>query len=270
MDTPLLSTSTSLRRRTTAASTALLLALALAACGGNDDSSAGDDPSSTAAQADGSTTSDAPSTEATDDTSSAAVPTEDELTAVLVTADEVPAGFTQSPADSTDDTNDTFEGTCLGDIGQFSDALGFEPDSEAEVEYTAEGDGGQSAVSSKIEAYADASAVAPAFADFTDTLQQCTSVDTTDKDGVAFSLDIAYDDSVDLPGAEDQLRVDMTGTIASGGQSFDLAYQFVVALSGQFISIVGTYTLGEDTSGVLDSTDDLAALQAGRVADQLG
>jgi hypothetical protein len=257
----------SLRRRTTAASATLLLALSLAACGG------GGDDSSTAPADAGSTPADASSTSAAPadaPTPATEVPTKDELAATLLTADDVPEGFTLSPDDGEDDSTDTFEGTCLGDIGQFSDALGFEPDSEAEVEFTSDADGGQGAVSSKVEAYADADAVAPAFADFTDTLQQCTSVDTTDADGVAYALDISYDDAVDLPGADDQLRVDMAGTISAGEQSYDLAYKFVVALSGQFISLVGTYTLGDDTSGVLDSTDDLAALQAGRVDDQLG
>lgn len=264
--------SSSLRRRTTAASAALLLGLGLAACGGGDDSDdASDAPSSASTQSEQASEPDASSASESDDTSDAGgVPSEDELAATLLTASEVPEGFTESPDDGEDDPDDTFEGTCLGDIGQFSDALGFEADSEAEVEYTYEADGGQSAVSSKVQAYADEAAVAPAFADFTDTLQQCTSVDTTDADGVTFALDIAYDDTVDLPGFDDQLQVDMTGTIASGGQSFDLSYNFVVGLSGPFVSIVGTYALGEDSTGVLDSTDDLAALQAGRVTDQLG
>ncbi len=254
MSTPI-RVSSSLRRRTTAASAALLLGLGLAACGGGDGSDESSDP-----------------TDGTSETSDAGgVPTEDELAATLLTASDVPAGFTESPADDTEeDTDDVFEDTCLGDIGQFSDALGFEPDSEAEVEYTLEADGGQAAVSSKVQAYADESAVAPAFTDFTDSLQECTSIETTDADGVTFALDIAYDDTVDLPGFDDQLAVDMTGTISSGDQSFDLTYNFVVGLSGPFVSIVGTYALGEDSTGVLDTTDDLAAAQAQRVTDQLG
>ncbi|MDO9457115.1 hypothetical protein [Nocardioides sp.] len=258
----------SLRRRTTAASVALLLGLTLAACGGSDDSDdeTSDEPSSRTTETE--TTPDEPTSEVTEETSEPAVPTEDEIAAALLTAADLPEGFTAQPDDGDDDEDeDSFEGTCLADIGEFSDALGFEPDAESEVDLVAESQTGQSSVTSQIEAYSDPATVAPAFAEFTDGLGSCTSVETTDPDGVMYSLEISYDDTVDLPDAEDQLRIQMTGTIAAGGESYDVVYRFVVALTGPFISIVGAYSLGEDATGVVDGIDDLATLQAGRVAE---
>lgn len=255
-----------LRPRTTAAAAALLLGLSLAACGGGDSGDSDDTVDDTPS----SRTTEKPTTEATSEATetspSGDVPSEDELTAALLTAADVPAGFTQSPDDdNADDTS--LDGTCLADVGEFSDALGFEPDSESSIEFVAERQATQTSVTSKIEAYADPTAVAPAFAEFTDTLQSCTSVKTTDEDGVAYELQIGYDDSVDLPGAEDQLRVEMTGNITAGAESYALTYRFVVGLAGPYVSIVGTYAIGDDTTGALDAIDDLAALQAGRVAE---
>jgi hypothetical protein len=225
-------------RRTTATSAALVLALSLAACGGSDSDDKSDDtPSATTTEpTTQGTESSEPTTEATSEATSGSVPTEDELAAALLTAADVPADYTLTPAEDENDDNDTFEGTCLADVGKFSDALGFEPDSEAEAEFSTESKTAQGSVTSKVQAYADPAAVAPAFADFTDTVQTCTSVSTTDPDGVAIDLQISYDDTVDLPGAP-------------------------------FVSIVGVYALGEADPGVLDSIDQLATLQSGRVAE---
>jgi hypothetical protein len=256
-------------RRTTAASAALVLALSLAACGGSDDGSgddASDSPSPRASET--TTAADDPTTEESEETTGAGgVPSEDELSAALLTTADLPEGFAVEPDDDSDDSGDTFEGTCLADVGKFSDALGFEPDSEAEVDLGAKDDASEVYANSQVEAYADPSALAPAFAEFTDTLQSCTTVETTDEDGVRYSLKIAYDDTVDLPGVDDQLRFEITGTISSGGQTYKLTYRFVVGLAGPFISVVGAYAIGDDTTGVLDGVNDLAVLQAGRVAE---
>jgi hypothetical protein len=267
MITPLRS---SLRRRTTAASAALLLGLALTACGGGD-GDAGDDPSPRASDSESTgtpsatSTPDAPSTSADTGEPPAEVPSEQELEAALLTPADVPDGFAPSPDDGDDDEGG-FQGTCLADVGKFKDAYGAEPDEEAEVDLESETPTGQAAVTSQVEAYADVAKLTPAFASFTDQLQTCTSVEATE-DGVAYALKIAYDDTVDLPGADDQLAFDVTGTIGSGEQTYPVAYRFVVALAGQFVSIVGAYTIGDDTTGVVDSTADLAATQAERVAE---
>lgn len=265
--------SSPLRRRTTAASAALLLGLTLAACGGGDSEDESDgSPSASTSE----TTSESPSetatsepvepTESTETEPTGDLPTEADLQAALLTTADVPEGLSAKP-DEDDDSDDeeSFEGTCLADIGEFSDALGFEADSEAEVEYVAEEANAQTSVTSKLQAYADAAAVAPAFAEFTDRLQGCTEVATTDEQGIEYQLEIGYDDSVDLPGAEDQLRIQMTGTIASGEQSFDITFRIVVSLSGPILSVVGVSTLGEADPAVLDTIDGLATTQAERV-----
>lgn len=261
-----LRTRSRLARRTTAASAALLLSLALTACGGDDES--GDDAPDERASA----SSEAPAPdddETTADETAAAVPTEEELEAVLLTSADLPAGFEVDPDDGDEEDEVAFEDTCLESVGEFSEALGSEPDEEAEVDLVAEGTTGQTGVMSQVEAYADAGPVPAAFSDFTEQLQSCTTVQTTNDDGLVIDLEIAYDDTVDLPGADDQLAIDMTGTISSGAEEFPVAYQYTVALAGSYISIVGTFALGEDTSGVLEQSGDLAALQLERVG-QLG
>ncbi len=254
----------SLRRRTSTAAVALTLGLALTACGGGgDESGDGGDGGDTASSSEA--TSEATSESPTDDASSAAaVPSEDELAATLLTSADLPEGFAVDPEDE-DDDDESFKGTCLAEIGKFSDAAGFEADEDAEVDLVLESETGQTGVNSQVEAYADPAAVAPAFASFTDSLQSCTTVSTTNEDGLTIDLEIAYDDTVDLPGADDQLSIDMTGTIAAGAESFPVAYRYVVGLAGPFVSIVGTFALNGDGGGVLEQTGDLAALQLERV-----
>ncbi|MFB9313490.1 hypothetical protein [Nocardioides plantarum] len=260
----------SLLRRTTAASVAVLLGVALSACGGSDDEGGPaarvtQTVTETATSPESASTSAAPTEPTTSATQAPAdLPSEAELEAALLTTADVPDGFTVSPDDGPDDDGG-FAGTCLADVGRFEDAFGAEPDEEAEVELASETPTGQAAVTSKVEAYADAAKLASVFATFTDTLQSCTSVEATEE-GVTYALDIAYDDTVDLPGADDQLAFAVTGTIGSGDQTYPVSYRFVVALAGPFVSVVGAYTIGDDSSGVVDTTADLAAVQAERVA----
>lgn len=253
-----LRTRSRLVRRTTGASAALLLALALTACGGDDES--GDD-----APDEGSSASSEAS--APDDTESAAVPTEADLEAALLTSADLPEGFEVDPDDSDGEDEVAFEGTCLEAVGQFSDAVGSDPEEEAEVDLVVESATGQTGVMSQVEAYADAATVSSTFADFTEELQSCTSVQTTNDDGLTIDLEVTYDDADAVPGADDQLAIDLTGTITSGEQAFPVAYSYVVAVTDAYVSAVGTFALGEDSTGVLDQVGDLAALQLERVGE---
>lgn len=261
-----------LARRTTAASAALLLGLALTGCGGDDGS--GDDTPTESASASEAPEPDETESDDTDDSDdtedSAAVPTEEELQAALLTSADLPDGFEVDPDDDSDGEDDVaFEGTCLEAVGQFSEALGSDPAEDAEVDLVVESQTGQTGVMSQIEAYTDAAAVSSTFADFTEQLQSCTEVQTTNDDGLTIDLDVTYDDADAVPGADDQLAIDLTGTIASGNEEFPVAYSYVVAVAGAYVSAVGTFALGEDTTGVLDQVGDLAALQLERVG-QLG
>ncbi|WP_139977828.1 hypothetical protein [Nocardioides litoris] len=260
-------------RRTASASAALVLGLSLAACGGGDDDSDADNNRSSSSSA--APTSDAPSSEATSDSEdggSGAVPTEADLEALLLTPADLPAGFTPQ-ADDGEDGGDADDGpfgdTCLGDVGEFSDALGSDPDEEAETDLGLQSDSGQTTINSQVEAYADAGAVLEAFATFKETLAQCTSVQTTDDDGVTIDLQITVDDSTPVSGASDQAAIEASGTITAGGQQVPVVFQLVAAplLDGRFVSVVGGYVVGQDAASVLGTLPALAETQASRVVD---
>ena len=285
MTTPTRTARASWRRRAAAAGTVSLLALTLAACGDDGDGDGDQEPasggSSTAAAPPSAGTSETAGTEtpdatdgatdgATDSPAAAAVPTEDELAAAVLTPADLPAGFTEVPEDGAEDDDDAFDGTCFGDVGEFSDALGAEPDVEVERELSAESEEYQTFVSTQLEAYADPTAVGPAFEQFTQSLQSCTEVATTDPDGITYDLQLSYDTTVDLPGAQDQLGIEMTGTISSADQTFPLTYRVEVAFTGRFITLVGTYAVGPDGTGAVDATHELAVLQAERVQQAFG
>lgn len=254
--------------RAATVSAVLVLSLGLTACGDDDGDDDGDDPSPRTSET--TSASDAPDTTDTTDAPSSsaagggAVPSEADLRGALLTAEDLPEGFTEA-SDDTDDGSTSFDGTCLEDVGDLSDAIGTDSVEDAEVEFAAQTPTGQASVQSKIDAYADADAVARGFASFSDTLQQCTSVQATE-DGVTYDLAISYDDTVDLPGADDQLTVDITGTLASGEQSYPATFRSVAGLEGSLVTIVGAFSIGDDATGVVDQTADLASTQAERVS----
>ena len=265
-------TRSALRRRTTAASAALILGLALTACGGGDeaeDTSGDEESSAPATPAQESTATEEPTTDATEPSPEepATLPTEAELTAVLLTPADLPDGFAVGPDDGEEDGG--FEGTCLEELGDFDDALGTEAETEAEVELIVQSAAGQSSVSSGVKAF-DTEDLATTFVEFTETLKSCTTVDATDDGGITYSLQVAYDDAVELPGADEALQIQVTGTATAGAESFDLDARFVVGVFGPLLSNVGTFAVGEDSTGVLDLAQDLATLQAERIADGLG
>lgn len=241
---------TSFLRRSGVASATLLLALTLAACGGSDGSDGGG--------SDG------------DDSSASAVPSEDELSAALLTSDDVPEGYVQSVPEDSDDSEVTlFDDTCLADVSKFDDQVGSEPASKAKTEFTLDEAATQAQVTAGISVYEDEDAVTDAFGTFYDSLAGCTNVTFTDAGGNAYDIDVAVDDAVTIDGADSQLTITLSGDATAGDQSLPIDFGFVVVRQGAATSALGTSEIG---SG-FDVNDQIAAFaqtQSDRLADVLG
>lgn len=241
MTTPLL-------RRAGAAASALAVSLVLVACGGDTD-----------------TNTSSPSTTSTP--SQAAVPTEDDLAAALLTADDVPDGYTEAAPDESDNST-VFDGTCLADVADFKEQVGSDPVSEAKTEFTTQDASGQAQISSGISVYDDQAAVDAAFGAFYDSVKDCTNLSFTDDNGVAYEITVAIDDTVSLDGADQQLGITLDGTVTVGEQMLPIAFVFLLAQEGAATSAVGTSEIG-GSYGINDEVETLAQTQADRLADVL-
>ncbi len=234
-----------LLRRTGASLSALALALALTACGG-DDTGAGSDASPT----------------------SAPVPSDAELSGALLTVEDLPAGYAETPVEE-DDDNSIFDGSCLENVSKFSEQVGSDPVSESETEFTAEQPDGEAQVSSSLDVYADEDDVTAAFGAFFESMQGCDNVSFTDADGVSYDLDVTASDTVGLNGVDQQLTIALEGTVEAPGQSITIAFRFLAAQQGAATTAVGTSEIG-GSYGINDQLEALAQIQADRFTDVLG
>jgi hypothetical protein len=277
---------TSLRRprrrtlsRLTAAPVALLLALSLAACGGDDE---GDDPEGEATSAATSEpaatdSADAPSSASTEESSEAPTDepsepslglTEEDLVPALIVSDDLPSGFEEITPESDDSADNPFKGTCFADVQQFDEALGSEPTVEAETEFEQSTGDTQTTLNSKVALYDDPDAVAAKLPEYLQTIDACDSVKTTTPDGFSFELQVTTDDNLTVPGASQQARIDLSGTISGQGQTFPVSLTLVAAIVDGALSTTGTSVLGQPDSPI--DLDSLATLQGSRVQEVLG
>ncbi|CAN5630565.1 hypothetical protein BH11ACT8_BH11ACT8_16050 [soil metagenome] len=204
-----------------------------------------------------------------DETPAEAAPlTEAQLTSALLSPDDVPDGYAQSDAGDTEDST-VFDGTCLADVSQFDDQVGDQPDATSKTEFTLDEDAGQGAISASLSTYPDADKVTAAMGAFYDSVTGCTNLSFTDDQGLSYDIDVSIGDEVTIDGADQQLRIGLTGSIGTSGQSLPIDFAFLVVQEGSSISTVGTSEVGKDY-GINDRVDDFAQTQADRLADLAG
>ncbi|GAA4803510.1 hypothetical protein ACFQ0K_12060 [Nocardioides caeni] len=241
-----------LRRGLGSASAALLLGLTLVACGGDDgdsdDKASSDNGSSSEESSDTGSddASESGSDDDSDDAGSGDGPSEQDLEAALLSADQVPAGFQatgdENESDEEDDEDNPFAGTCLADVGEFDDKVG-DPAVEAKTEYEQSNVELPGSIEVGISYYS--TDVEDEFADFVDELGSCPRVLST-VDDVTFDLDVTTEEFAALD-ADDTAKVTMAGTISSQGQSFPLTATVIAILKDNYVSTVSTFEFQTET-----------------------
>ena len=226
-----------LLRRTGLCSSALVLALSLAACGGGDDSE--------------------PETKADEVT----VLTEDEATAALLTIDDVGEGFTESGPSEEEDDSDL---GCLSGINVLSDV---ENETEVENNFDQESDTALRSVLTGVNSYVDTATIEDAFADFRTSLEGCETVDVTEESGLNINLAVTVEDEPGLGEADDQIRLDGTGSIANQGQTYSYDLTFVASRIGNNLTVVGLIDVGAKGEDVIETLTETAV---GNLADAIG
>lgn len=239
------------------------LSIVLAACGGGGDDEVATDPTPAA------TSEAAPSDDGTDDPTTDAGLTEDDLAPALLTPADLPDGYVVDP-DPGDEESESFVGTCLEDVGNLTDQPEFEADAKAKASYVLDADAGQSSIESQVQSYVDQDQVVSAVAMFAEVVGACTEATGTDPDGTSYDLKVLSDQTVSLSGVDEQARVAINGTITSGGQELPVNLGYNVARIANNLVIVSTLDLGEVGEGIVPATDTTAQVSVDRLAEITG
>ena len=248
--------------RVAAAASVLSLALALTACG-TDEDEPGDEPTAQ------ETASEAP--DGPEPGGDGPVLSEDDLSAALLVAEDLPGGYVVDP-DADDDEDDAagFQGSCLGDVGDITDRPEFDADAKVEASFVLEGDAGQSSVKSQVQSYADSQQIVDAIALFSETVAECTTATGTDEQGFDYDLQLQSDQTVSLTGVDEQARVAVRGTLSTEGLELPVDIGYNVARIGNNLVIINTIDIGEVGDGIVASTDVVAQVSVDRLAEVTG
>jgi hypothetical protein len=246
----------------------LVLVAALGACGDDASEDPGSPAGTGAARADGADADGRDRTRGADP-QPAEGPSSAELRRALLTADDLPAGLEETPAEDDDeeDSDDVFAGTCFEDVGARLEALDeeSEADEEAERSFQAAGDE-LTSVEVGLGYFADPSTFRDQFAEVDRALAECTEITTTTADGVTLDFRLTSTQDAGLRGVEEQLGIVLSGTIGAGELTVPLELRAYLALTGDLgVSFIAT-TSGE-ASALADQALPLAQTQVDRAAE---
>lgn len=212
-------------RRTTSAASVLVLALALAGCGGGE----GDDEAKPL--------------------------TQEQITSALITTDDIGEEFQVK-----EDEDDDADLGCLSAVDEIDDGFpGAEHSAEVSIEATTEGNVPE--VGNQINAFTDAAAATKALDDFAASFDGCDSVQET-RDGVTVDLEIETADSPLSGDVDQQLDIDIEGTVASGEVRFPLSQRVRFMRIGNVITATYFSSL---QAGTRREAKDLAELAVAKI-----
>ncbi|HWJ81869.1 MAG TPA: hypothetical protein VNS55_06520 [Nocardioides sp.] len=218
-----------------------LVATSAAACGDDDTSTADDAPSSAA------TTAEADNTPAL---------TEDQLSQVVLAPENFPGDWTQTPSEDDDSTGPG----CLGEVSTITDAV--QESAKVAYDYTY-GDAGIPLISSSASAFDDHDAVVEAFDHVQEVLAGCSTVTGSDSDGAEYDLTLTYSDELTSDVVDDQISLDLTGTITAQGDQAAISESITLVRMGPNVLTTAMLDLGD--SSTVAVADDYAQIALDRL-----
>lgn len=164
--------------------------------------------------------------------------TQEQVEQVALTEENVGDGFTR---EETPDENDNGDGPgCLGEVGAITD--GIEEAADINVEYSY-GDAGVPLVQSGASSFDDEAEFVDAFDQVKEILSGCTTITGTDENGLAYDLTVTYDDTA-AEGVDDQVHVEMTGTLSAEGDEATISQAITMARIGPNVVTLGMVDYG--------------------------
>jgi hypothetical protein len=193
--------------------------------------------------------------------SGATVLSKDDLKDAVLTADNVGPDFVVDE----DDENDDPAPGCLDAL----DILDEQADevNKAEATYAADNEVGLPSILSGAASFGSVKDATSAIDSLEDALDGCTKVTEEDDDGTSYDLDVSSDTEKTANDVDQQLNVDVTGTITSQEVDFPFNIHSSVVRVDNHLLIVATGDIEDDDIGLVDPLTELAVSRLLSVLD---
>jgi hypothetical protein len=125
------------------------------------------------------------------------------------------------------------------------------------------GDAGIPLITSSASSYDDHDALVEAFDHVQDVLAGCSTVTGSDSDGTEYDLTLDYSDELTSDVIDDQISLDLTGTITTQGDDATISESITLVRMGPNVLTTAMVDLGDPTE--VAAADDYAQIALDRM-----
>jgi hypothetical protein len=186
---------------------------------------------------------------------------EDQLDDVVLSEDNVGPDFT---VDEGDDDDEPSPG-CLGALDQVDDVT--DNANSSEVSYAADNDFGLPSVFSGAASFESTKKVTGLIDDLESAFDDCRQVNETDDDGTTYDLVISTDTEKTSAAGDQQLNIDVNGTIGSEGLSLPFNLATALVRVDNHLLMVATGDVDEEAIGLVEPLTEIAISRLQSVLD---
>ena len=194
-----------------------------------------------------------------------------ELTAALITLDDLGPGFEEDKSD--DDDDDDADLGCLNGLDKLDESK-TKPTRDSEISFEADSDLALPGVFSTVGTFPSEAKAAQVLTELTKAVADCKTVDVTDDDGFRLKLEVTSNtDEIDAD-ATGQVNLEAVGTGSTQGVEFPFGLRFSAIQIGNQVTVVGyvnsVKTIGGEADALLQRAfDRLAPVADGKPAPKL-
>ena len=179
--------------------------------------------------------------------------TEEQLEEALLTLDNVGDDFREVPPQ---DPNNSPPLGCLGSLDRLDSA--WDEAKQAEQAYEAEDGIRFRTVSSLATSFTSVRAASDVIEDYGDDLAGCTDIELTNDEGVEFDLTVAMDSEKTTSESDQQLNLDILGSVSSGGLEVPVNDSTSFVRVDNHLVIVATGDSEAEGVGLVDPLTEIA------------
>lgn len=191
------------------------------------------------------------------------------LEPALLTVDDLGDAFEVAPEEPQDDESD-IEFGCLFDV-EFGPQLGPEDEDDEddglEAEFRAIEEPQMPMVMHSVIDSGDGELAADVLQELSDQTEDCTSVDTTDADGMRWQFAVEHDEETWAPGSDQQLTITATGTGGQAAIELPLSLAMTIVRHDDVLSVVMFMDMSDDITDTHHALVDAAAARLNALAD---
>lgn len=163
----------------------------------------------------------------------------------------------------------------LGCLNALDELEELDAETEAEIEYVPADDSGFPALEHSVFSYSEPEVISDRIEEVTAALDGCDSVDVTDDEGTRFALDVSFESGATTDGADEQVSLQASGTIATPDQEVPISlYLSAVRVDNHVTAVIYSELSDDVTAGVeqfdsyvTEATARLAAVASGETPE---